>query len=92
MISIKHNKNTLKVKGHGKDIVCSAVSTLMLSTVNHMHSISKESINFSDINDVMMLQITDNNEIINILYNNLITMLKELTNDYKENIKFESEE
>ena len=95
MIKIKYTDTSLTLSGHadydkyGKDIVCASVSTLVTSTINHIHSIS-ETIDYQDDGNILSFRI-NNDKYSKILFNNLILMLKELANDYPKNIKIESE-
>ena len=93
-ISIKYEENKIKevlIKGHalyddyGKDIVCAAVSSIVITTVNAILSINKDSITFDES---VMIKVIKDDEITDKLLINMINLLKELEHDYPNNIKF----
>ena len=93
-ISIKYEENKIKevlIKGHalyddyGKDIVCADVSSIVITTVNAILSINKDSITFDES---VMIKVIKNDEITDKLLINMINLLKELEHDYPNNIKF----
>ena len=87
----------MKISGHanyaeyGKDIVCASVSSLVTCTVNNISSIDSSSLIYEDDGNTVYLEIINNNDISDKLFNNLILMLKDLAKDYPKNIKIESE-
>ena len=95
MISVKENSNVVKVSvlGHamydeyGKDIVCSACSSIVTTTVNGILSLNKESLSYLVSKKGMEIEVKafDNNT--QILINNMISLLKELEENYPENIE-----
>ena len=78
---VKENSNYKKISilGHamyddyGKDIVCSAVSSIVTTTVNGLLSLDRESITYMVSKKGMTI--------------NMINLLKELEKNYKENIE-----
>ena len=94
-ISIKENNEYIEeisITGHamyddfGKDIVCSSVSSIVITTVNAIERIDSESISYTEV--PFSLKVTKENETTNILLENMISLLKELGSQYPENIKF----
>ena len=94
-ISIKENNKYIEeisINGHamyddfGKDIVCSSVSSIVITTVNAIERIDSESISYTEV--PFSLKVTKENETTNILLENMISLLKELGSQYPENIKF----
>ncbi len=85
-------KNSIEITGHsnydvlGKDIVCSAVSSIVITTINGIISIDKEAINYKYQNDSMLIEIKKDDEITIKLLNNMIDLLKSLAKDYPKNI------
>ncbi len=57
-----------------------------------MHSIDKDAFIYEDNGKEVTIKLIKENDIILKLFNNLIELLKSLEEDYKENIKIESEE
>ena len=98
MIKVLIKGNTIRIKGHanysdyGKDIVCASVSSVIYTTVNSIMNIDKSSIEYTDDGNQITIKKINSNEIVNILINTMIEILKDLERQYKENIKIESEE
>lgn len=97
MIKVIYSNNWMKISGHanyaeyGKDIVCASVSSLVTCTVNNINTIDSSSFKYEDDGNTVYLEIINNNDISDKLFNNLILMLKDLAKDYPKNIKIESE-
>jgi len=96
MIKINIYKNKIEVKGHanydkhGKDIVCAAVSSCVLTTINSILSINEKSINVIK-NENLIIEIISNDEITLKLIKNMLNMLYELKNDYEKYIEINEE-
>ena len=98
-VNIK-NKNgnvyEIVVKGHanyddyGKDIVCAAVSTMMIVTINNIISLD-DSINYVEDAGLLKISIKEETDINQKLLNNVIRMLKELKDQYPKNIEIRNE-
>ena len=71
---------------YGKDIVCSAVSSIVTTTINGCISLDKDSLSY-EVNDkgVVISNIVGDNT--NTLINNMVSLLKELEEKYPTNIK-----
>ena len=102
MIRVKvSNKNmvisSVTILGHadydeyGKDIVCSAVSSIVTTTVNAILTFDKNYISYSEEKDKFLISINIHNEIVDNLINNMLNMLKEIEVDYPKNIKLKEE-
>jgi len=98
MIQVKITKENSKYKkitilGHamydeyGKDIVCSAASSIVTTTVNGLLALNKESLSYLISKKGMSIDIKNTNETTQILVNNMISLLKELEKNYPENIE-----
>lgn len=94
-ISVEKTNNFYKkisLTGHahyaesGRDIVCSAVSSIVITTVNAALSLDEKCLNY-DESKGMKIEIIKENENINKLMDNMLNLLKELENDYPKNIK-----
>ncbi len=98
MIKVIYNNNTVKVSGHanyaeyGKDIVCASVSSVIATVVNCIMNIDKSSITYQDDGKTIIITKINNNEVVNTIFTTMINILKDLENQYRENIKVESEE
>jgi len=98
MIKVSINKkqdviNEISIKGHsgyeeaGKDIVCAAVSSISITTVNALLSIDEDCISYTEDEGLLNIKINKHNEIIDKLINNMINLLEELEQDYKKYIE-----
>ena len=99
MIEIKVKKKDdvvkyIKISGHaeyadeGFDIVCASVSCIAITTVNALISINEDCIVYSESDGLLEIGILKHDEIIDKLVDNMLMLLKNLSNDYKEYIKF----
>ena len=93
MIKVLVSKDKIRVTGHsdydniGKDIVCSAVSSIVTTTINGIISIDSDAIYYEYNRDVMEIVIRNHDEVTIKLINNMIDLLKSLSKDYPKNIK-----
>ena len=84
---------SFKVTGHanyddyGKDIVCSSVSSIVITSVNMALKLSENSVKVESKEGLIEAEILKKDDIINKVFLNMIDMLKELQDDYKDNIK-----
>jgi len=98
MIKCFVKKDEIRIKGHanyselGKDIVCASVSSVIYTTVNCIMNIDNNSIKYTDDGNIITIKKINSNNIVDILLKTMIEILKDLENQYKENIKIESEE
>ncbi len=72
---------------YGKDIVCSAVSSIAITTVNGILALDKESLSYLVSKKGMSITIKGNNSTTQILIGNMINLLKELEKQYPANIE-----
>lgn len=88
----------INIKGHagyddyGKDIVCSSVSSITITTINAILIFNENYISYNEKKDNFEIIINENNNIVDNLIINMINLLKELSNDYPKNIKIEEED
>lgn len=98
MIKIKVNYDdnyviNFRVKGHanyddyGKDIVCSSVSSIVITSINLALKLDNASVKVSTSDGLIDAVIIKRNKVINEVFINMIDMLKELEKDYSKNIK-----
>lgn len=86
----------IKIKGHagyaesGKDIVCSAVSSMVITTINNILSLS-DNIDYNKDKSGLMINVIKIDDVNQKLLNNMISMLKELESDYSKYIKITEE-
>jgi len=92
MILVKVLKKEIEIKGHalyddyGKDIVCSAVSSIVITTVNGIISIDEDAILYQVSDGKIVIKIKKDDEITTKLIDNMIDLLKKLSSDHPHNI------
>ena len=98
MIQVKVVKEKCKYKkitilGHamyddyGKDIVCSACSSIVTTTVNGILALRDGSLSYLVSKKGMSINIKSDDETTQILINNMVSLLKELEGNYPDNIE-----
>ena len=93
MIKVEIENNKIEIKGHanyddyGKDIVCASVSSIVITTINAIIEFDPESIYYEDLNNRILIKKLKDDDITNKLINNMIELLEELEQSYKDNIK-----
>jgi len=75
---------------HGKDIVCAAVSSITITTVNAILKLDSKAIDYVQDED-LIINVKKHDEVTLVLIQNMIDLLQELENDYKKNIKINRE-
>ncbi|MCI6900072.1 MAG: ribosomal-processing cysteine protease Prp [Bacilli bacterium] len=98
MIKVKVTKDSDMIKsvsilGHamyadfGKDIVCSAASSIVTTTINGILSFDKEGLSYEVSKDGLVIKNIKTDNITQTLLNNMISLLKELEKDYPTNVE-----
>ena len=98
MIHVKVEKAHAKYKkiailGHamyddyGKDIVCSAASSIVTTTVNGILALDKGSLSYMVSKKGVSIDIKNEDAITQILIGNMVSLLKELEKNYPANIE-----
>lgn len=98
MISVKTTKENgfykkVAILGHamyadyGKDIVCSAASSIVTTTVNGILLLDKEALTYKVDKKGLAINICKQDKIVDTLICNMISLLKELEENYKDNIE-----
>ena len=98
MIKVKVEKNNAEINkitmtGHamyddyGKDIVCAAASSIATTTVNGILALNKESLSYEVSDKGLIIEVKTTDEIIQTLINNMVNLLKDLEEQYPENIE-----
>ena len=84
-------------KGHagyaeyGKDIVCAAFSTMIITIVNAILGFDENAVSYTDSNDLHIVNIKKDN-ITNSLLKTLVNMIYELRDNYDKNIIIKEED
>ena len=95
MIKIVINKDNIKISGHagygvkGNDIVCASVSSIVITSLNAIIRIDENAIAYKQDEGFIEVDIKKHDKIVDTLIDNMISMLEELENEYKENIKID---
>lgn len=76
---------------YGKDIVCSAASSIVITSVNAILSFNKNYISYQEGKDKFTIKIEEYNDIVDKLITNMLNLLKELEKDYPKYIKIKEE-
>ena len=90
----KENKKYKKVTilGHamyddyGKDIVCSACSSIVTTTINGILSLKEGVISYMVSKKGMSIDVKSDDDITQKLIHNMVNLLKELEKNYPDNI------
>ena len=91
-VNISNDLKHLKIQGHakyaeyGKDIVCAAVSSIVITSVNACITLSKDSISYKENDGYVEINVLKDDETTIKLIKNMINMLTELAKQYKKNI------
>ena len=91
MIKVIIKDKNITISGHanydeyGKDIVCAAVSATVITTVNGILSIDNSAIEVTE-GEKVEIKILKHSNLVDKLISNMINLLTELQNDYKDNI------
>ena len=75
-----------KYDDYGKDIVCSAASSIVTTTVNGILSLNKDSLSYENSEKGLYITINSNDTITQTLVDNMINLLKELEENYPTNV------
>ena len=92
---IKESKKYKKITilGHamyddyGKDIVCSACSSIVITTVNGILALDKGSLSYLVGKKGMTIEIKNDDHTTQVLINNMVRLLKDLAGKYPDNIE-----
>jgi hypothetical protein len=93
MIKVELKDNLITIKGHagyddkGKDIVCASVSSIVITTINGIIEIDPDAIDYSDLDNELIIRKLKEDETVNKLLDNMILLLENLEKDYKDYIK-----
>ena len=98
-VKVKNNKQIeeIMISGHalydtlGKDIVCAAVSSMAITTVNAILSL-EDTISYKEDEGLLKIKVIKDTEINQKILGNLVRMLNELSNQYPKNIEIRNED
>ena len=98
MIKVEVTKEHISILGHamyddyGKDIVCAAVSSIVMTSVEGIAAIDNSSIDVKQTQDKLEIIINKHDDITNKLIKTMINLLTELEKKYPKNIKITNKE
>ena len=75
---------------HGKDIVCAAVSSITITTINAILKLDSKAIDYVQDKN-LIINVKKHDEVTLVLIQNMIDLLQELEKNYKKNIKINRE-
>lgn len=80
MITIRKDGDHINITGHSQPDVCSAVSSVMYTSVNLLAKYNKDSIKFQDNSmfDFVAIDIQCHDEIIDLIIDNMFAMFKDI--------------
>lgn len=93
MIKVLRSKKNISITGHamyddlGKDIVCSAVSSIVITSLNGILSINPSALIYNNSKDGLEIEIKSFDDITLKLIDNMMELLTKLSNDYPKNIR-----
>ena len=95
MIKIEIKKDNIKISGHagygvkGTDIVCASVSSIVITSLNAILRIDENAISYVEDEGFIEVNILKHDKYIDIIIDNMISMLEELEKQYKKNIRID---
>ena len=98
MIKVEVTKDNISIHGHamyddyGKDIVCAAVSSTVITSVESIASIDKTAIDVKEATDKLTITINKHDKITDKLIDTMLNLLKEIEKKYPKNIKITNKE
>jgi uncharacterized protein YsxB (DUF464 family) len=92
---VKENSNYQKISilghamydVHGKDIVCSAASSIATTTINGILTLDEGSLSYQVNKEGLIIENISTDEITQKLLGNMVNLLKELESQYPTNIE-----
>ncbi len=97
MIKVEISKKNILISGHamfddyGKDIVCAAVSSIVITSINGILRLDDKAISYEVLSDGVSINILKDSRETRLLILNMTSLLKELEKKYSKNIKIYEE-
>ena len=98
MIKVEVTKKNISILGHanfddyGKDIVCAAVSSVVMTSIEAIASFDINAVDVINKDDKLEININKFDNITNKLISNMLNCLKEIAKKYPNNIKIINKE
>ena len=89
----KSDYKEISILGHamyapiGEDIVCSAVSSITITTINGLLSLDDKCLVYDVNKKGMKITVLKTDKVTQTLLDNMVNLLKELEKNYEQNIK-----
>lgn len=93
MVKIDIKKDHIIISGHsgysvsGSDIVCASVSSIAITSINAIIRIDENAISYKKEDGYLEIEILKHTDIIDLLIENMISLLSELELQYKKFVK-----
>ncbi len=72
---------------YGKDIVCSAVSAIVITTVNGIYRVNNQYLSVEQKKDGLILSIHHEDDVLDQFILNMLDLLTQLSHDYPKNVE-----
>lgn len=98
MIKVVIKDKSIKMTGHanyacyGKDIVCASASSIVITSINALLRIDKNSVKVNERSGYLEAELISNDDCCKKIFDNMIDLLQELSNNYPKNIIIRNEE
>lgn len=98
MIKVKVKSDKISISGHanyddyGKDIVCAAVSSVVITSVEGISLIDNTVLSVDNSQDNLDITINKHDPITDKLITNMLNCLKEIASKYPQNIQITNRE
>ena len=98
MIKVQTNKDIITISGHanyanyGKDIVCAAVSSTIITTVEAISKINYQAVSIKEEKNKLTIFINKHDDITDKLIDNMLECLNEIAKQYPKNIQITNRE
>ena len=98
MIKVVIKNNYIKMTGHanyadyGKDIVCASASSIVITSINALLKIDDKSVSVNEHSGYLKAELISNDDNCQKIFENMIDLLQELSNNYPKNIIIRNEE
>ena len=93
IVKEKSKYQKISILGHamyddyGKDIVCSAVSSITTTTINGILTLNEDSLSYQVNKEGLIIENISSDEITQKLLGNMVNLLEELEKQYPTNIE-----
>ncbi len=96
-VLVNKEQSEIRLLGHsgfdivGRDIVCSAISSIVITSINAILMFDKDYVEYKEKQDEFLIKVKVKNQVTSNIITNMLNLLKELEKDYPNNIKIKEE-